>query len=167
MAERPERSSSLDGELRFLLAVQRSRLAVMVLMGVVALAARGTGLVHVGLAGGAAALGLGIASTFVLMAIHRADARRGRESVWRLVWMPLDLFLVCWTIWLVRDGSPLWRDWTRHRKSRSTSVSLTGCSRWVSASGHDRILYDFPPEGDDDHDPRPVRRPVPAGGMFR
>ena len=111
VAELPERSTSLDGGLRFLLAVQRSRLAVMVLMGVVALVARGTGLVHFDLAAGAAAIGIGIASTFVLMAIHRADARRGRESVWRLAWMPLDIFLVCWTIWLVRDGSPLWLIW--------------------------------------------------------
>ena len=111
MAERPERTTNPDGGLRFLLAVQRSRLAVMGLMVVVALAARGTGLIDFDLAGGAAAIGTGIASAFLFMALHRADARRGTESVRRLAWMPLDIILVCWTIWLVRDSSPLWLIW--------------------------------------------------------
>ena len=100
------------GALRFHLAVQKSRLGVIALM--------------MALAGGRArrrpgrlrrsappcfGFSLGIASVFVFMALHRAAARRGSHAPLHYGWMALDIALICWSIYIMRDSSPLWLIW--------------------------------------------------------
>ncbi len=102
-----------DRGLPFHLAVQRSRMAVIALMGVVAAVARATGVLEFDVPAAVLALALGLASGVLFMALYRRAARRR----WRLPlplhygWMGLDILFTCWTIYLIRDQSPLWLIW--------------------------------------------------------
>jgi len=100
-----------EGALRFQLAVQRSRLAVILLMAGVAAVARWTGLIYFDWGGGIAALLLGVGSVFVFMFLHRLAARRRWRLPLHLGWMVLDVLIVCWTIYLIDDQSPIWLIW--------------------------------------------------------
>jgi signal transduction histidine kinase/DNA-binding response OmpR family regulator len=100
-----------DSGLRFHIAVQRSRFAVIALMGAVAAVGRLTGLVHFDIPWAIAAYATGLASTFVFSALHRRAARTGSRFPLHYAWMALDVLLSCWTIWLIRDEYPLWLIW--------------------------------------------------------
>ena len=111
MADRGRRAPGTDGGLRFHLRVQRSRLAVMLLMGAVALVARATGQIDFPLVGALTAFGFGIASTFLFMLLYRRAARSGSSFPLHTLWMGLDIVIICWTIALIHDAFPLWMIW--------------------------------------------------------
>ncbi len=104
-------AATADGALRFHLVVQRSRLGVILLMGSVAMVARATGLVHFDWLGGAIAFAVGVGSAFLFMALYRAAARRGSSAPLHYGWMALDIAILCFTVYLVEDSSPLWLIW--------------------------------------------------------
>jgi signal transduction histidine kinase/CheY-like chemotaxis protein len=111
MTDATGRPSASEGALRFHLAVQRNRIAVISLMGLVALVAFRTGLIRFDLLQGGIAYALAIGSVLVFSRLYRAAARRGRIPPLHLYWMALDVLLISWTIWIVRDQSPLWLIW--------------------------------------------------------
>jgi signal transduction histidine kinase/CheY-like chemotaxis protein len=112
VSERPKRTpSSPEGALRFHLAVQKSRLGVIALMLALAGVARAAGLVDFPVVPAVVGFSFGIASVFVFMALHRAAARRGSSAPIHYGWMALDTALICWSIYLTRDSSPLWLVW--------------------------------------------------------
>ena len=110
-SEPPELPAPPENALRFQIAVQRSRLAVILLMAGVAAIARWTGLVDFDWAGGIAALVLGVASVFVFIYLHRLAARRRWRAPLHVGWMVLDVLIVCWTVYLIDDRSPIWLVW--------------------------------------------------------
>ena len=97
--------------MRFHLAVQRSRLAVILLIAAVAAVARWTGLVQFDLVGGALLATLGLVSVPVFMALHRRAASARWHDRLAYGWMLLDIGFTCWSIYLIRDSSPLWLVW--------------------------------------------------------
>ncbi|KAB2967124.1 MAG: response regulator [Thermoanaerobaculia bacterium] len=111
MTDATESTRESEGALRFHLSVQRSRLAVIGLMGMVALISNRTGLIRFDLLEGLPPFALAVGSVIVVSALYRAGARRGRMPPLHLAWMSLDILLVSWTIWVVRDQSPLWLIW--------------------------------------------------------
>jgi signal transduction histidine kinase/CheY-like chemotaxis protein len=111
MAHGEDLAPSNDGTLRFHLAVQRNRFAVILLMAAVAAVGRATGFVQFDLTAGAAALVLALASPVVFAALYRRGAARGWTFPLHPLWMSLDIVLLCWTIWLIHDSSPLWLIW--------------------------------------------------------
>ena len=111
MTDASGRGSASEGALRFHLAVQKNRIAVISLMGLVALVAYRTGLIDFDLVQGGIAYALAIGSVLVFSGLYRASARRGRIPPLHHYWMGLDILLISWTIWIVRDQSPLWLIW--------------------------------------------------------
>jgi len=97
--------------LRFYLAAQSNRLLVQTLMASVAAVGWLTGLIHFDLVRGAAAYLTGAASALVLAALARMAADRGRALPPHAIWMTLDLLLVSWTVYIIRDEYPLWLIW--------------------------------------------------------
>ena len=100
-----------DAALRFHLAVQGSRFAVMTLMAAVAGVGQLTGLLHFDLAVGAVAYATGIASVAVFRALYRHTASRGAVARLHPAWMTVDTVLICWSIWITDDQYPLWLIW--------------------------------------------------------
>jgi signal transduction histidine kinase/DNA-binding response OmpR family regulator len=97
--------------VRFNLSVQRSRLGVMLWMAVVVTIARAAGLIHFDLASGFAAAALGFASVPLFMALHRRAGSPAAQMRINAAWMVADILFTCWTIYLIRDASPLWLIW--------------------------------------------------------
>ena len=139
MAEDTGSKAALEGSLRFQLAVQRSRLAVMLLMGLVAATARAAGVVEFDLAGGALALAAGVASVFLFRALYRRAARSGSRIPLHQAWMGFDIVLICWTVWLVRDHSPLWLIWFLTNTAAAAFVAGRRTARvvmWASVAAY-------------------------------
>ncbi len=111
MSGAEERTPVDANAVRYNLAVQRSRLGVMLVMAGVVLVARGTGVLDFDIVGGALACGLALASVPVFMLLQ--SRARSAEAQFRLnvAWMVGDIGLTCWTIYLIRDSSPLWLIW--------------------------------------------------------
>ncbi len=107
-----EESTPVDANaVRYNLAVQRSRLGVMLVMAGVVLVAFMTGVLQFDLVGGAAACALGLASVPVFMLLQqRAKSEEAQRRI-NVAWMAGDIGLTCWTIYLIRDASPLWLIW--------------------------------------------------------
>ncbi len=108
----PHTQAAIDlSALRFHLGVQRSRLWVILLIAAVATIARWTGLVDFDLRGGVL-LGLtGVASVPIFTALHRRARSAARQIRVAYGWMALDIGFTCWSIYLIRDRSPLWMIW--------------------------------------------------------
>ncbi|MDQ1347170.1 MAG: hypothetical protein QG573_539 [Acidobacteriota bacterium] len=96
---------------RFNLAVQRSRLGVMLLMAGVVVVARSTGVIDFDLVGGTVACGLGLASVPLFMALQGRARSASAALRINVGWMLVDIALICWTIFLIRDSAPLWLIW--------------------------------------------------------
>ena len=97
--------------VRYNLAVQRSRLGVMLVMAGVVVVAWLTNGLHFDLVGGVAACSLALASVPVFMLLQRrAQSAEGQRRL-NVAWMVGDIVLTCWTIYLIRDSSPLWLIW--------------------------------------------------------
>jgi signal transduction histidine kinase/DNA-binding response OmpR family regulator len=97
--------------MRYNLAVQRSRLAVMLVMAGVVVVARLTDVLAFDLVGGVAACTIALASVPAFMLLQRR-ARSGEvQRRLNIAWMVGDIGLTCWTIYLIRDASPLWLIW--------------------------------------------------------
>jgi len=111
VSERPRKTPSPEGALRFHLAVQKSRLGVIAVMLLVAVVARAAGLVDFDDRVVAVGFSIGFASVFLFMALHRAAAERGWRAPIQYGWMALDIVLICWSIYVIRDSSPLWLIW--------------------------------------------------------
>jgi signal transduction histidine kinase/CheY-like chemotaxis protein len=131
MVEESGTRPALDGALRFQLTVQRSRLAAMLMMGLVAAVARAAGIVQFDLVGAGLALLLGVSSVFLCRAIYRLAARRGRRWPLHHGWMAFDLLLICWTIWLVHDSMPLWMIWLLTNTAAAAFVAGRRAARVV------------------------------------
>ena len=97
--------------LRFNLAVQRSRFGVMLLMAAVVTVAWTTGVIEFDLLSGALACGLGLASVPVFMELQRRARSARAQLRINAGWMIADIGIICWTIYLIRDSSPLWLIW--------------------------------------------------------
>ena len=123
VSEKPQRTPSPAGALRFHLAVQKSRLAVMTLMLVVAVIARAIGMVDFDTRIVALGFSLGFASVFVFMALHRAAAARGWQTPVHYGWMALDIVLICWSIYILEDSAPLWLIWFLTNATAAAFVS--------------------------------------------
>jgi len=91
--------------------VQRSRLGVIALVAAVAAFARATGLVDFDVRWALAGIAIGVASVFGFMALYRIAARRGWQAPIHYGWMGLDILLICASIWVIGDSSPLWLIW--------------------------------------------------------
>ena len=133
-------STPIDASaLRFHLAVQRSRLVVLLVMGAVAAFARWTGFIHFSIPAAILAGSVGYLSVPVFVALHRRA--RTAESNQRIhaSWMLLDTFLTCWTIWLIGDSSPLWLIWFL---TSTTAAAFVGGRRmahvvmWTSCASY-------------------------------
>jgi signal transduction histidine kinase/DNA-binding response OmpR family regulator len=125
-------------------------------MGGVAAIARWMGLVHFDWAGGIAAFGLGVVSAPVFMALHRLADRRRWNLPLHVGWMTLDILIVCWTIYLIDDESPLWLIWFLTTttaaafvagKRTATTVLWASCAAYLATlvlmghiQGFDRAL---------------------------
>ncbi|MBP9143690.1 MAG: response regulator [Thermoanaerobaculia bacterium] len=96
---------------RFNLAVQRSRLSVMLVMAGVVVVAWTTGVLQFDVVGGALAATLGLASVPILMFLQRRAQSAETQFRLNVAWMAGDIGLTCWTIYLIRDASPLWLIW--------------------------------------------------------
>ena len=94
--------------VRYNLAVQRSRLGVMLVMAGVVLVAWITGVLEFDVAGGAIACALGLSSVPVFMLLQRRAQSAETQRRLNIAWMVGDIGLTCWTIYLIRDSSPLW-----------------------------------------------------------
>ncbi len=97
--------------LRFNLAVQRSRLGLMLWMVAVVAVARTTGLVEFDLRGAILVGALGLGSVPLCMLLQRRARSARAQLRINAGWMVGDIFLTCWTIYLIRDSSPLWLVW--------------------------------------------------------
>jgi len=109
--------------LRYNLAVQRSRLGVLLLMAAVVLVARTTGLVQFDLMGGAVVWSLSVASVPLLMILQRRARSARTASRLNTSWMIADIGNICWTIFLIRDSSPLWLIWFLTNTSAAAFVA--------------------------------------------
>ncbi len=131
------------GAMRFHLAVQRSRLAVVLLIGAVAGVARWTGLVEFDLVGGVLLATLGLVSVPVFMALHRRVASvRGHQRL-AYGWMLLDIGFTCWSIYLIRDSSPLWLVWFLTNTTAAAFVAGKPAARlvmWTSCAAYLTLL---------------------------
>jgi len=96
---------------RFNLAVQRSRLSVMLVMAGVVVVAWTTGVLQFDVVGGVIAAGLGLVSVPILMFLQRRAQSAETQFRLNVAWMAGDIGLTCWTIYLIRDASPLWLIW--------------------------------------------------------
>jgi signal transduction histidine kinase/CheY-like chemotaxis protein len=97
--------------LRFHLAVQSSRLAVMSLMAVVAGVGWLTGLLDFDARWAALAYGSGALSCGVFAALYRRAYAHGGAPPPHGAWMAADTLIICWTIWIMGDQYPLWLIW--------------------------------------------------------
>ncbi|HLF55328.1 MAG TPA: response regulator [Thermoanaerobaculia bacterium] len=111
MATRNEQVPTDEAALRFQLGAQSSRLLVQSLMAAVAAIGWTTGLLEFDIVRGAAAYLIGAGSTFVIATLCRRAARRGRPLPPAAIWMTLDVLLITWTVWIIRDQYPLWLIW--------------------------------------------------------
>jgi signal transduction histidine kinase/CheY-like chemotaxis protein len=96
---------------RYNLAVQRSRLGVMLVMALVVIVARLTGVLEFDLLGGSLACAIGLASVPVFMLLQKRARSAEAQRRINVGWMVCDIGLTCWTIYLIRDSSPLWLMW--------------------------------------------------------
>ncbi|GMU66082.1 MAG: hypothetical protein AMXMBFR36_23560 [Acidobacteriota bacterium] len=115
--------------------MQRSRLAVGLLMGLIGAIGWATGLARFDLARAIAAFVVGLSSPWFFLALHRIATRRGWRLPLHLGWMVFDVLLVSWTIWLMRDSYPLWMIWylttataAAFVAGRATSLAMVGLS---------------------------------------
>jgi signal transduction histidine kinase/CheY-like chemotaxis protein len=97
--------------LRFHLAVQSSRLAVMTLMALVAGVGWWTGLLVFDARRAAFAFATGVLTVALFSALYRRAAARGATPPLHLGWMAADTLIICWTIWIMDDQYPLWLIW--------------------------------------------------------
>jgi len=106
-----EEPSPASSALRFHLAVQDSRLGVILLMGVVAAVGWVTGLLEFDPLLGAASIAAGALSTVVFKVLYRRAAARDRRPPLHRAWLGVDIVLICWSIWITGDRYPLWLIW--------------------------------------------------------
>jgi len=104
-------SAAANSALRFHLAVQDSRLGVMLLMGVVAGVGWVTHLLEFDPLLGAVSIGAGALSTVVFKALYRRAAARGEQPALHRAWLAVDIVLISWSIWITGDRYPLWLIW--------------------------------------------------------
>ncbi|MEO7795169.1 MAG: hypothetical protein ABIV06_10385, partial [Thermoanaerobaculia bacterium] len=93
--------------VRYNLAVQRSRLGVMLVMAGVVIVARTTGMLDFDLLGGSSACALGLLSVPLFMYLQRRAQSAEAQRRLNVAWMAGDIGLTCWTIYLIDDSSPL------------------------------------------------------------
>ena len=91
--------------------MQRSRFGVIALMTLVAAIARATRLVEFDVRWALLGVSIGFISVFAFMALYRVAARRGWRAPIHYGWMTLDILLICWSIQIIDDRSPLWLIW--------------------------------------------------------
>ncbi|MEO8276197.1 MAG: response regulator [Thermoanaerobaculia bacterium] len=97
--------------LRFSLAVQRSRLGVMLWMAAVVGTSWFAGLLRFDLPGAIVAGSLGLSSIPLCMFLLRRFPGTPARARINAGWMTADILFTCWTIYLIRDSSPLWLVW--------------------------------------------------------
>ncbi|MCM2270747.1 MAG: ATP-binding protein, partial [Thermoanaerobaculia bacterium] len=111
MTEPRRRAVPEPAALRFHLAVQSSRLAVMALMALVAGVGWLTGLLDFDARWAALAFACGVLTALLFAALYRRAAARGTDPPLHLGWMTADTLIICWTIWIMGDQYPLWLIW--------------------------------------------------------
>ena len=111
MSGAEERTPVDANAVRYNLAVQRSRLGVMLVMAVVVVVAWTTGVLEFDVFGGAVACALGLSSVPLFMFLQRRARSAEVQRRLNVAWMVGDIGLTCWTIYLIRDSSPLWLIW--------------------------------------------------------
>ncbi len=111
MADRSPTSRTFDSALRLNLMVQRARLGIGLLMATFGTIGWLTGLIQFDLREGLIAFAFAFSSWLVFAALYRSAARRRRPPPPHLAWMLIDVVIVSWSIWILRDAYPLWLIW--------------------------------------------------------
>ena len=111
MSVTAERTPVDANAVRYNLAVQRSRLGVMLVMAGVVVVAWFTGVLEFDVVGGSIACALGLSSVPLFMLLQRRAPNAEAQRRLNVAWMVGDIGLTCWTIYLIRDSSPLWLIW--------------------------------------------------------
>lgn len=127
------RNLPLEQSITFHRMVQRSRMGAMFVLAAVAALARATGIIDFDDLAAVAIFLIGIGSGPALLRLHRLLLDRGR--VWNLhvAWISLDLLLVTWMIYLVRDASPLWLIWYLTNTAAAAFVLGRRAAHWTIA----------------------------------
>ncbi len=130
-----------EAVLRFHLAVQRNRLAVMLLMGGLAAVGKYLGFLDFSWWIWGLLVSVCVASFAIVSALYRRHPSVSDRSSLDLGWMTFDIALISGSVWAIRDSSSLWLIWYLTNACAAAFISGRRAAHYVlAASGAAYLL---------------------------